>query len=126
MVRRSALDRYTALIVRCGLAPTSVMSGRIAVPAARSAAKQQTNQPRATTAFRPSPWLVLMLVATGAFPVDAQTSSAPSVSLRRNTALNGPVLAADFNGDGITDAIAQDGSNTSAAQIVVALGNGDG
>jgi hypothetical protein len=126
MVRRLALDRYTALIVRFGLAATSVVSGRIAVPAARSAAKEQTNQPRATTGYQASPWLVLILFVAGAFPVLAQTSSAPTVSIRRNTALNGPVLAADFNGDGIVDVVAQDAAQTSAAQIVVAIGNGDG
>src|SRR5262245_59313073 len=69
---------------------------------------------------------VLTLFIAGAFPSFAQTSSAPTVSIRRMTALNGPVLAADLNGDGIADVVAQAAATSSGTEIVVAQGNGDG
>jgi hypothetical protein len=57
--------------------------------------------------------------------IDAQTTAAPSVTVRRNAALNGSVLTGDFNGDGIVDLVAQD-SRSAGSAILIALGKGDG
>src|SRR4051812_16254442 len=59
-------------------------------------------------------------------PVDAATSAAPTVSIRRNSALNFDVFTGDMNGDGVVDAVATDPYAASGSAIVVALGNGDG
>jgi hypothetical protein len=63
-----AWDRYTAPNVSLELIGSDVMSGRVAVPAARSAAKEQgDDQARATTGHNGSPGLIVML-EEGAYP----------------------------------------------------------
>jgi hypothetical protein len=72
--------------------------------------------------------LVVVMVTTGTdgLPSLAAASSAPSVSVRRNTALNGAVLTGDMDGDGIIDAVATDPWAPTGSAVLVALGRGDG
>jgi len=59
--------------------------------------------------------------------IRAAPSPAPTISLTRNTALNGRVWPVDLNGDGITDLVASDTFvNGSPGSILAVIGKGDG
>src|SRR5262245_38616223 len=64
-------DRDTAADATFARIPPITVSGRRAVPAARSAAKQERNQPRATTVYHRSAWLVLIPILIAAFAAAA-------------------------------------------------------
>src|SRR5262245_11693516 len=70
----------------------------------------------------------LVIVAALGDRSAAQSSSQPTVSIRRFTSLNASVWPGDFNGDGITDlaATAPFNPDGSPRRVVIALGNGDG
>jgi regulation of enolase protein 1 (concanavalin A-like superfamily) len=70
---------------------------------------------------------LLVAAALGDRPA-AQSSSPPTVSIRRVTSLNASVWPGDFNGDGITDlaATAPFNPDGSPRRVVIALGTGDG
>jgi hypothetical protein len=73
-----------------------------------------------------SRWIAVAVFLTASVPpLLAQTNSAPTVSVRRNNALNGPVLPADLNADGILDLVSRD-SFSAGGSIIVAPGRGDG
>ena len=69
--------------------------------------------------------IVSGMVALAHLHIEAATNN-PTISMRRNNALNGRVVLGDFNGDRVADAVASETTSGTPSTAITALGTANG